>query len=75
MCLSPLSPPANASFPQILRSPGLPAMPKPILESQLRQSFSLLPRMPIRTFAGGRLAYVQAALNPSLLQLGCKDAC
>ena len=47
MCLSPLSPPCAASFPQVLESSGPPPVPNPILESQVLQSFSLLPRIPI----------------------------
>ncbi len=61
----------EATFPHVLEPSGDPPVPKPILESQLLQSFWLLPRMPILA-----LEYEgDTALNPSLLQLVCKDAC
>ena len=66
--LSPLSACNAATFPQVLE-PG--AVPKPILESQLLQSFWSLPRMPI--LALGRTADGVRALNPSLLQFSCKE--
>ena len=73
MCLSPLSGRAVASFPHVLLSSGVPPVPNPILESALEQSFCSLPRIPIRTFDRWRI--VLSALNPSLLQLVCKEAC
>ena len=72
MCLYPLSGECLASFPQVLESPNFPPVPNPILESQLLQSFSLLPIMPI---LAREPRFPNAALNPSLLQLGCKEAC
>ena len=69
MCLSPLSPSITASFPHVLESSGHPAVPNPILESQFPQSSSLLPRIPILA-----LLLPLATLNPSLLQLACKEA-
>ena len=42
-------------------------VPNPMRESQVLQSFSLLPRTPILA-----LGIPQYALKPSLLQLGCK---
>ena len=45
-------------------------MPNPMKESQELQSSSLLPRIPILA-----LALWVYALNPSLLQLGCKGVC
>jgi len=45
-------------------------VPNPMKESQVLQSFSLLPRIPILA-----LAYRVYALNPSFLQLCCKGVC
>ena len=45
-------------------------VPNPMKESQLLQSFSLLPRIPILA-----LGPPHNALNPSLLQLCCKGDC
>ena len=70
MCFSLLSAECVASFPHVLESPGCPPVPNPILESQLLQSFSLLPRIPILALEWSKLT----ALNPSLLQLFCKEA-
>ena len=72
MCLSPLSEYHLASFPQVLASVGYPPVPNPILESGLLQSLSSLPRIPIRALE--RPVSPLATLNPSLLQLGCKEA-
>ena len=72
MCLSPLSVSCLASFPHVLESSCFPPVPNPILESQLPQSFSLLPRKPILALECVLLSL--AALNPSLLQLRCKEA-
>ena len=55
-----------------MESSGSPFMPNPILESQLTQSFLLFPRIPILAFEG-LLVPLQTALNPSLLQLRCKE--
>ena len=73
MCLSWLSGMCVASFPHALSSGCSPAVPNPILELQEWQSFPLFPRMPI--LALDRSFFVLTALNPSLLQLGCKEAC
>ena len=74
MPLFPLSPQCLATFPHVLESSGYPPAPNPILESHEAQSFSLLPRSPILTLEKTfpPLAWV---LNPSLLQLGCREAC
>ena len=71
MCLSPLSAKAWASMPHVLVSSGCPPEPNPILESQLRQVGSLLPRIPILALA--RFCMSLTTLNPSLLQLCCKE--
>ena len=75
MCLFPLpmSHGQPFSFPQVFVSPGYPPVPNPILESQVTQYFSLLPRIPILAleYRGFKLA----ALNPSMLHLGCREAC
>ena len=73
MCLSPLSGENSASLPHVLESSGRPPVPNPILESQLLQSFSLFPRKPILALDCHRREG-SAALNPSLLQLSCKEA-
>ena len=74
MCLSPLSGDhVVASFPHVLLSSNIPPVPNPILESQLTQSSSLLLVIPILALAS--FVLLQIALNPSLLQLGCKEAC
>ena len=74
MCLSPLSGDhVVASFPHVLLSSNSPPVPNPILESQLTQSSSLLLVIPILALASRVM--LQIALNPSLLQLGCKEAC
>ena len=72
MCLFPLSGQNFASFPHVLESSGLPPVPKPIRESQEPQSFCSLAVMPI--LALDRRKLPPTALNPSLLQLGCKEA-
>ena len=66
MCLSPLSGLCVATFPHELSPP----VPNPILESQVKQSFSWLAMTPILAFEGPPLT-----LNPSLLQFCCKEAC
>ena len=71
MCWSPLSA-AIASLPHVLESSWYPPVPKPILESQLLQSFSLFPMKPILAFEA--LLSVPIALNPSLLQLVSNEA-
>ena len=72
MSLSPLSPPCFAASPHELLSSGYPAVPNPIRESLVLQSFSLFPTIPIRAFElfGRSLT----ALKPSLLQFCCKEA-
>ena len=73
MCLSPLSGECTASLPHVLESSGYPPVPNPILELQVAQSFCWLPRIPIRALE--KEALEPTALNPSLLQLLCKEAC
>ncbi len=73
MCLFPLSGLNEASFPHVLESSRVPPVPNPILESQLSQPFSWLPRIPILALEFEK--EVPTALNPSLLQLDCKEAC
>ena len=73
MCLFPLSGEYVASFPHVLESSEEPPVPKPIRESQEPQLFSWLAVMPILAFELLRLS--PTALNPSLLQLSCKEAC
>ena len=46
ICMLPLTPPVEGPFL------SFPPVPKPIPESQLLQSFSLLPRIPILALAG-----------------------
>ena len=72
MCWLPLSSRAVASLPHVLDSSCLPPVPKPIRESQLLQSFSLFPRIPI--LALDQALWILTTLNPSLLQLSCKEA-
>ena len=80
MCWSPLSPPCWPSLPHVLESSGNPPVPNPILESGLSQLFWSLPRIPILALLHWSrpdwhsLLMVSIALNPSLLQLGCKEA-
>ena len=71
MCLSPLSGTIVASFPHVFESSWRPPVPYPILESQVRQSFSLFAMMPILAFDW---LLVPTTLNPSLLQLVCSEA-
>ena len=71
--LSPLSAEWEASFPQVLSSSWFPPVPNPILESQVIQSFWLLPIIP--TLALAWLISEAMALNPSMVQLDCKEAC
>ena len=66
MNLSPLSAACFATFPHVSLSLGYPAVPNPILESQLLQSFSLFPTTPILALENPEL---HSALKPSLLQL------
>ena len=73
MCFFPLSGECFASFPQVLELSGYPPVPNPILESQVLQSFSWLLMKPILAFECALL--VPTALNPSLLQLFCKEPC
>ena len=73
MCLFPLSRDRFASFPHVLELSGFPPVPNPILESQVTQLFSLLPRMPI--LALEECGPSPTTLKPSLLQLSCKEAC
>ncbi len=72
MALMWLSAPQHASFPHVLETSCRPPVPNPILESQVVQSFSLLPTIPILALEAPAL---HAALNPSSLQLVCKAAC
>ena len=73
MFLSPLSGWAAAAFPHVLELSGYPPVPNPILESQEPQSFCSLLVMPILAFECILLLHI--TLNPSLLQLFCKEAC
>ena len=66
MCLFPLSGSCVATFPHELS----PSVPNPILESQVKQSFSWLAMMPILA-----LELPPLTLNPSMLQFFCKEAC
>ena len=66
ICLSPLSGAMTASLPHVFDESWLPVVPNPILESQVPQSASLLPTMPILAFAW--LWLLQITLNPSFLQ-------
>ena len=72
ICFSPLSGDHLASFPHELLLSGCPPVPNPILELQELQSFSLLPIIPI--LALDWRGSPPTALNPSLLQLSCKEA-
>ena len=73
MCLFPLSGQYVASFLHVLGSSCRPPVPKPMRESQEPQLFSWLAVMPI--LALDRQGLSPAALNPSLLQYDCKEAC
>ena len=59
-------------LPHVLESSLCPPVPNPILVSQLLQSFCSFPRIPILALLCAVLAPM--ALNPSLLQLDCKEA-
>ena len=72
MCLLPLSGEIVASFPHVFESSCKPPVPYPILESQVRHSFSLFAMMPILAFDW---LLVCTTLNPSLLQPVCSEAC
>ena len=72
MVLSLLSAPFRAMFPQDCLSSGYPEVPNPILESLELQSSSLLLVIPILAFE--KSSWSALALNPSLLQLSCKEA-
>ena len=71
MCLSPLSGATCASMPHVLVLLGLPPEPNPILESQEKQSPSLLPMIPILVL--GRFCKSLSTWKPSRLQLCCKE--
>ena len=73
MSLLPLSGRYTAEFPHVFESSGVPPVPKPILESQLEQRSSLLLKIPI--LALDVSLQLQTALNPSLSQWYCKEAC
>ena len=68
----PLSAKYFATFPHVLLSSGYPAVPNPILESQLLQEFSLFPTKPILALEFKELLHT--ALKPSLVQPLCKEA-
>ena len=71
-CLSPLSALCIAALPHVFDGSGAPPLPNPILESgQTKQPFSLLEIMPILVLAHD--VGVPITLNPSMLQLSCKD--
>ena len=71
MFLFPLSVLCFALIPQVLGLSSVPAIPNPILESHVPQSFSLFPRIPILAFE--KSGSLHLALNPSLPQFLCKD--
>ena len=71
MCLWPLSGEKIASFPHVFELSGLPLVPNPILESQLKQWFSWFAMMPILA----EFLLPPITLNPSLLQFLCSEAC
>ena len=73
MCLLPLSGECVASFPHELKTSNRPHAPKPIRESREEQSFCWLAMMPIHALEW--LGLSPTTLNPSLLQLGCREAC
>ena len=64
--------PAIASLPHMLESSWFPPVPNPIRESALPQSFSLFRTIPILALA--KMVFIDSSLNPSPLQLGCKEA-
>ena len=72
ICLSPLSGLWVASFPQVVELSWAPPVPKPTLESQEKQSFSWFVMMPILVLACDYKS--PTTLNPSLLQLSCREA-
>ena len=72
MCCSPLSGEYFAWLPHVLELSGFPPVPKPILESQEEHLFSLLAMKPILAFEEPWTLHT--ALNPSLLQLCCREA-
>ena len=73
ICFSPLSgADVLASFPHELLLSGYPPVPNPILEPQEVHASSSLLIIPILALEAKRP--VPTALNPSLLQLCCKDA-
>ena len=73
MRLSPLSALCivRATFPQVFLASILPFVPNPSLESHEWQESSLFVTMPI--LADASLLW-HSMLNPSLLQLSCKEA-
>ena len=73
MCFSPLSGSYIAWFPHVLESSESPAVPNPILESQVEQRFCSLLTMPILALEW--VLEVHITLKPSLLQWVCKEAC
>ena len=73
MCLLPLSGEWVAWFPHVFESSVKPPVPNPILESQVKQSFSWFAMMPILAFVWMRLPL--RTLNPCLLQFLCSEAC
>ena len=72
MCLLPLSGECVASFPHVFEASRKPPVPYPILESQVKQSFSLFVMIPILAFDP---LLGPTTLNPSLLQFVCSEAC
>ena len=68
MFLFPLSGLQVAALPHVLESYGCPPAPKPILESQPTQLYSLLETIPILT-----LHVLHTELKPSLLHAICKE--
>ena len=72
MCLAPLSGKYVASFPHVFELSAIPPVPYPILESQLKQWFSLFAMIPILAF---EFLLLPLTLNPCLLQFICSEAC
>ena len=72
MNLPPLSAVCFATFPHVLSSSRYPAVPNPILESQVSQGFPSFPTKPFLALEFKELLHM--ALKPSLSQLRCKEA-
>ena len=73
MILTPLSGVWDATLPHVFVSSLYPPVPSPNLVSQLLQSFCSLFVIPILALECWIL--LPTALNPSLLQFDCREAC